>query len=296
MSNEPQNRELHAGQNAEIKIDKVGFDSFLDDLFGMNIKGLKTIWALLVRPADYFKAAKTPEWMNRYTPSFRVWFGITALTAAMKFLWAGEGSAMLELYTQQMQMIADEVAVQAEPNGKYFDMSAFDAKASANYLLKYTFLISPFALIFLMGLLAWVYRAWGEKLSYIVRLRYCFAIIITGSAFGFVTAFLGKVFTGPVFATLTWAMLAIMFGLYFFTAYKGAYAHFPRGKRIGYSSAITALSILVVMVSTFMAIILALFPTIANTFPRSMPLSEKPAIEAPVDPTASSQPSPEGRS
>lgn len=253
------------------KIDRIGFDNFLDDLFGMNIKGLKTIWVLFVSPAKYFKAAKTPAWMDLYTPSFRVWFGLTALSAAMKFLWTAEDAPMRELYADQMQMIFNSIEEKAVETGRSFDAASFDAGASADYLLKLMFLITPFATIILMGLLALVYRAWGEKLSYIVRLRNCFAIIITGSAFGFLTAFLTLVVPEDIFMNFTWFMLLGMFGLYFLTAYRGAYRHLERDQRIGYSIVITFLMGVIVMASSLIALFAAMVPTIINTFPKMGP-------------------------
>lgn len=257
---------------AQPQIDKIGIDNFLDDLFGMNIKGLKTIWVLLISPAKYFKAAKTPAWLDLYTPSFRVWFGITALSAGMKFLWAGEKAPMRELYADQMQMIVNQAISKAEATGRSLDVASFDAGASADYLLKLMFLITPFVTIFLVALLAVVYRAWGEKLSYIVRLRNCFAIIITGSAFGFVTAFLTLIVPQSIFMQITWLMLFIMFGLYFVTAYRGAYRHLETGQRIGYSVAITALMAFIVMLSSFIAIIAAMILTVINTMPKMGPV------------------------
>ena len=47
--------------------DLIGLDDFLEDMFGMNIRGFKTIWVLLTRPKLYFIAAKTPDWHARYT-------------------------------------------------------------------------------------------------------------------------------------------------------------------------------------------------------------------------------------
>lgn len=52
--------------------DGLGVDDLVEDIFGLNWRGLKTIWTLFTRPALYFEAAKTPKWQDRYTPSFRV--------------------------------------------------------------------------------------------------------------------------------------------------------------------------------------------------------------------------------
>ena len=38
--------------------DSIGRDDFLEDMFGMNICGFKTIWVLLTQPKLYFIAAK----------------------------------------------------------------------------------------------------------------------------------------------------------------------------------------------------------------------------------------------
>lgn len=37
---------------------RVGSDEFFYDIFGVNLKGLKSIWVLLKSPAEYFDAAR----------------------------------------------------------------------------------------------------------------------------------------------------------------------------------------------------------------------------------------------
>ena len=41
---------------------KFGSDEFFYDIFGINIKGLKSAWTLIRRPAEYFDAARLPDW------------------------------------------------------------------------------------------------------------------------------------------------------------------------------------------------------------------------------------------
>lgn len=243
------------------QIDRIGFDSLLEDLFGLNIKGLKTIWTLMVSPAKYFQAAKTREWMDKYTPSFRVWFGIVAITAAFRFVYAGKDSAMLTLYTEQMrQMKAAIIEGRMKGGGEPADLSHVDPEASAMVLLKWTFILSPFLTIFFMSLLAFVYRAWGEKLSYVVRLRYIFAVIITGTVLGFFAAFLTLFVSGTLFITINNVLIFVIGLLYFLTAFFGPYAHYDPGERFAFSLVLAGLCFTAMMLAIFLSIILASIP------------------------------------
>ncbi|PHR92137.1 MAG: hypothetical protein COA69_09010 [Robiginitomaculum sp.] len=67
----------------------IGFDDFLEDLFGLNIRGLKTLWTSFANPKAYFQACSSPNWHDKFTPSFRLWFTLSALTVFLQFFWGG---------------------------------------------------------------------------------------------------------------------------------------------------------------------------------------------------------------
>ena len=96
----------------QAKISKIGFDNLLEDIFGLNIRALKTIGVLFKSPGKYFKAAKTPDWTDRYTPSFRVWFGLMAMLVALKFLYTTEANIMIDAYAGILEHLRRTLIVQ----------------------------------------------------------------------------------------------------------------------------------------------------------------------------------------
>jgi len=90
------------------KLNKIGFDNLLEDIFGLNIRALKTIGVMFRKPVDYFKAARTPEWEDKYTPSFRVWFGIMAILVALNFIYNNDKSAMTAAYQGMVGQLATQ--------------------------------------------------------------------------------------------------------------------------------------------------------------------------------------------
>lgn len=74
------------------KAPNVGLDDVTEDIFGLNIKGLRTIWTLFWKPPRVFDAAASPDWAGRYTPSIRIVFSLLAAMALLRFLWVGARS------------------------------------------------------------------------------------------------------------------------------------------------------------------------------------------------------------
>jgi len=82
--------------------DAFGFSTLIEDAIGLNVDAFQTIMVLFVKPVTYFNAAKDKYWENKYRPSIRIWFALSALTAALQFLWAGKNTPMHDLYTGLM--------------------------------------------------------------------------------------------------------------------------------------------------------------------------------------------------
>jgi len=249
-----------------ITKDAIGYDSLFEDIAGINIMGFKSIWAAFINPAEYFNAAKSHDWLQKYRPSLRVWFGISALTAAMSFLWAGPKTAMHELYTEFMTQLSTEVAKTPSGSGRWLDLATFNPDFAAETLLKWYLVFLPFTYIALLALIAIVYRAWGEKLSYTVRLRYLFLILIPMSFFGLVSGLFFRLFEGPLFMTIMNSSLFVMAALLFITAYRGPYREMEKGGRIGRSLAITTIMFIAMFLATFIAMAFAFFPTMETAF------------------------------
>ena len=93
---------------------KFGSDEFFYDIFGINIKGLKSAWTLIRRPAEYFDAARLPDWGGEHWPSIRIWLGLTGILIALQFLWASESSEMTAMFQNLATTIGDGFSAQLE--------------------------------------------------------------------------------------------------------------------------------------------------------------------------------------
>ncbi len=191
------------------------FDDLLNDLFGLNIRALKTIKTAFINPRALYEAAQTPDWNDTYTPSFRVWFTLMAFTLFFQFFWAGADTVMISQATEQFKA-----------TGMTFQ-DGVTAEDAALLLSKWTFAALPFAYAFSAFLFASIYRVWGQKLTYVERQRFIFISILPNTTFSFFALF-AMAFASPAYYPLVTALsIAGMFVLDFITTFRGA---FPKDK------------------------------------------------------------------
>ncbi len=237
---------------AQASVKDVSFDELLDDTLGLSFKSLRSIWLLFKNPASYFSAAKSPFWHNSFSPSFRIYAGLMALSTGMRFLYRDENSPMVKLYSQLFQQVKDKPPLNVDPE-------MIDPTAMAITTLKWYILIAPFAMIASYVLLGLIYWGYGEKLNAVVRIRYVFASMIPASVAGFLMIFpifyFPEALTGPMSA---FSMLA-MFGLIFLTSYRGAFQAVPtQGGRIGRATALSALIMLFMIISVVISLLVGI--------------------------------------
>jgi len=245
---------------------KIGFDSLIGDIIGLNIDGLKSVGTLFKRPKDYFNAAKDANWLRRYRPSIRLWFAIFALTTALKFIWASEASPIFNLLNEQFPLLIDAANSNIEDKSQHIILSADKIKQAVRYCLSLYMFLIPVFIFSLILILATFYRAWGEKLSYVVRLRYLFAIMITGNFLGFIFSTFMNLIPSNIFQSVNYIGLGCMYLLYGLTAYRGAFAHMDGSARLGRSLAVTGTLIAVTLIATTLALLTALMVTMRTHF------------------------------
>jgi len=127
-----------------VMSDAFGFSTLIEDAIGLNVDAFQTIMVLFVKPVTYFNAAKDKYWENKYRPSIRIWFALSALTAALQFLWAGKNTPMHDLYTGLMAQIGAQVSEVESRSGKVLDLTSFDPAFAATTLLKWYQVFLPF--------------------------------------------------------------------------------------------------------------------------------------------------------
>lgn len=194
------------------KSSDLSVDSIAEDLFGLNIRGLHSILTLWRRPRDYFAAARTPDWQDRYTPSIRLWLSFFALFSALKFWWFGTNAGIVGAYAEgfaQAGLILPE-GVTYEDVGSQAVMRAFGWV--------------PVLQIVSMLLLSLIYGVWGERTTLASRQRYLFAVMIPSASV--MPIFLtGMLFVPQHLLTAYGVMLALAAVLIDFQAgYRGAFS------------------------------------------------------------------------
>jgi len=242
----------------------LGRDEFLYDLIGINIIGLKSLGVLITRPQDYFKAALSPNWEGKYWPSMRMWFGLMTIMIGLQFIWASESSEMTAMFRMMAGSIADGAIAGAERNGETIDFSSFDRVEAGKRMFKNYIFIYPFFFVAFMCLLGFIFRGWEQKLPFIARVRFIFAIIVPGSIIGILTMFLSLPFKGQAYQMASFAAMGLIFLSYAVTAYRGAYAHCDKGTRIGMSFVIALLIMITLFIAQMVAMLLALIPVGAD--------------------------------
>lgn len=237
----------------------VGYDDFFEDLFGLSLRGLHSIRTLIVNPAEYFDAARVPDWEERFTPSLRIWLGLMAILVGLQFIWAADTSNYMTVVTQlptalvDMQMDRDGADVDALQN---YDMLAAAKRINARNLLIY-----PFIFIIMFLLLSKIFNPWKQGENFIVRQRYVFGVIVVGSVFGLL-ATIGSYFIPTKFyQTAGNIQLAITLIIYAVTAYRGPMRHLGN-ERIGMSIVMTIMMFMTLMIAQIISMLIATWPVL----------------------------------
>ncbi len=179
----------------------------VEDIFGLNLRGARTIKDMFLRPAVVFQAAQDPVWQGRYTPSIRLLFSLLALMALLQFLWAGNDGLIFQTVFESLQ-----------ETGVFED----DTVNSLSEDIINTFIaIYPLAYIMAHASSALLVRIWGTGISAIMRLRFWFLAITPSTFISMCALFL--ILIDPIFEAwvLGVAMLCITMPLDALTFYRG---------------------------------------------------------------------------
>jgi len=239
---------------------KIGMEEFLEDVFGLNIRSAKTLWAMFKNPSDYFTAARTPDWRQRYTPSLRLWLGLMTIMVALQFIWARPDGSFMQ---------AMKGAIEGGLNtgiesgsGRNIDLTGFDFDAVLISTMKLHTLIYPFIFVVAMSFLGLIYRAWGVRLSYVVRQRYIFAVIVPATVIGLISTIFMTFVSQDVYLMIGIAQTFLILALYFLTAYRGPYAHMDGSEKIGRSIFLTICIFIMLLIAQYISMVIAAFLTL----------------------------------
>ncbi|MEZ5945744.1 MAG: hypothetical protein R3C13_12195 [Hyphomonas sp.] len=197
-----------------------GWDALLDDLFGLNVRAIRSIGVAVARPDRLFEAARDADWLGRYTPSLRLVFTLIAATSVLKFLWAGDDSPLV-------RSIVDYLA-----DVPLSDLPVPNVEETARRLMAQFLLLFPFTYFFCHFISSLLLRIWGKGTPAPVRIRLYFAALLPAIAFGLVQSlFYGLI---PVewidLATLGSGIAGV--AIYLITAFAGLAPRMKAGGRI----------------------------------------------------------------
>lgn len=232
---------------SKVKATLVGLDNLIEDLFGLNAKAFRSIWASFRKPKSYAIAATYPNWSDAFTPTVRVWFGLVAFYSALRFFYGSEDGAMTQMYVEMF-----DAAIAENPESP---MATVDTTLFAQSVLKWTFVFFPFIMLPLYAFIAFIFRVWPNKPSFVVRFRYIMLTILPGTAF---TALLTISYVFLDGAMLVVVMIASFIGIIVLdglTAFRGTLHALDRRNRLGLSVVLTLLLFIAFAIGSFAAAI-----------------------------------------
>ena len=215
MSDVPKNH-----SPAKLDQPEVNPDALIEDLFGLNLKGLKTLRDLFVRPRVLFESARVPDWNEAYTPTVRLAFSLITLFTVLSFFWAAEDGPFYQtLLAQTQEANADNP--NAPPAGEIV----------SSYFAAYSF-VYPFAYMVVHGVLASLLFVWGKGTYWVVRVRLYFALLSTALVFGVASIAIMPLLQWESLLVYTFFTLGFTFAVYWWTYARGMSGEAALGKRV----------------------------------------------------------------
>jgi|GEM_PF-1840255 len=243
---------------------KVGSEELLEDVFGLNIRSFHSLWALITRPYDYFRAAKTPTWEIQtrgapevFTPSLRLWLGLMTIMVALQFIWGGEGSLFITKMMENSKT-GFELGYNSSSGGEEVGPLDIDWKKITQGTMDFNLIAYPFVLLILFAIMSTFIRFWGERLSYVVRLRFLFAVLLPASVFNLFATLSLPLIPPSLFTVFTTSQLIVTFLLYVWTAAQGPFKTMSMDDRLPRSLVLAVLLILALIVAQMISIMVSL--------------------------------------
>lgn len=228
------------------KIDAPGWSELIEDAFGINLLGLKTLWASIVAPAQLFAASRTIDWEDhKYSPTLRVWLFLIAILMFLQFIWANPDSAT----GQQMK---SAFAAYRDPR-----LTASETIELA--LQRYVF-VYPIILMLFSMMAALLLRIWGSGTTNVTRIRLYFAAIIPGLLVTLLTSSLTLFISVDDFVMYLGLASTVIFFADFLTTRRGLVALHNVRYRTWRAMLFASTNLLVyMMASTIAAVIMMLW-------------------------------------
>lgn len=198
-------------KSAEVT-DKPGLDSLIEDLFGLNVRGLKTVGQLFVSPKQVFESARISDWRRKYTPTIRLTFSIITVFMLLSFFWAAEDGMMYQILLAQFTEMAAANPEKIPAEQIHRDIET----AFAAYAFFY-----PFIYMLLHGLVGSVVFLWGKGTGWVTRLRLYFGLLTVGMTVALVSTLITPFLTTDMMAPFAIFGMLIAILAYWMTYARG---------------------------------------------------------------------------
>lgn len=231
-----------------------GWDALLDDLFGLNVRAVRSIFASVLSPAKLFTAARDADWLGRYTPSIRLVFTLIAVTVFLRFLWADEGSGLFQGTRDLFGTLADTF--------QGYDLDQLTRDYLNIYLIAF-----PTAYFIVHALFALVLRVWGKGTPLAVRIRLYFATLVPGLLLGVAMMGLMAALTFDQLTAWLFPMFGVVWAVYALTYFRGMAPRMSTGPRLWRSALTATLIVIADNLGSFAAYVASMSWIIAQNTP-----------------------------
>lgn len=177
-------------------------DDTLEDAFGVNLRALRTLKDLVIRPNTVFKSYAANDRVT-YTPSIRLFVGLIALQILISVLWGGYGGMLLSQWQQP------HVDGQALENlfGAPLEVVAEHYGNAAPFLHATVVGIFTALSAFLVG-------AFNKSLGWVARLNITFSVLTGGTIVGLLVMIMAAL--SDTLAYINWTPLIILIAYWIF--------------------------------------------------------------------------------
>ena len=209
-----------------------GMNALLEDVFGLNVRGLRTLKDLFIRPKRVFDSARQIDWANTHTPTIRLTFSLITVYMLLSFFWAAEDGALYQGLYLQLEALSE-----TNPNLPPVDVMI------EGWFAGYS-VIYPFAYMIMHFLFASFLFVWGKGISWTTRLRMYFGLLSMGMTVALLTTLFLPLITVNELLVFTVGVLGLQFVLYCVTYVRAMAGTFSVGALV-WRTPFIALSILI---------------------------------------------------
>lgn len=198
--------------NSRDDVKEPRLNSLIEDLFGLNVRGLQTVGQLFVSPKFVFESARVSDWRRKYTPTIRLTFSIITVFMLLSFFWAAEDGMMYQTLLELFSEIAAASGESISPEQIRRDIDTTFAAYSFMY---------PFIYMLIHGLVGSVMFFWGKGTGWVTRLRLYFGLLAVGMSVALISILVTPLLTKEMLLPFTYIGMAITLLAYGLTYARG---------------------------------------------------------------------------